>query len=72
MFIAEMEHPEFERFDLTSLRKGVMSGAPCPIEMMKRVVERMHCQRMTILYGQTESSPVHHHVAAWTIRSSCA
>jgi fatty-acyl-CoA synthase len=58
MYVAELEHPEFGRFDLSSLRKGVMSGAPCPIELMKRVGERMHMERMTIPYGQTESSPV--------------
>ncbi|MBZ5582334.1 MAG: AMP-binding protein [Acidobacteriia bacterium] len=58
MYVAELERPEFPRFDLTSLRKGVMSGAPCPIELMKRVGERMHMERMTIPYGQTESSPV--------------
>ncbi len=58
MFISELEHPEFDRFDCSSLRKGVMSGAPCPIELMKRVGERMHIERMTIPYGQTESSPV--------------
>jgi fatty-acyl-CoA synthase len=58
MYVAELEHPEFERFDLSSLRKGVMSGAPCPIELMKRVGQRMHMERMTIPYGQTESSPV--------------
>ena len=58
MFIAELEHPEFSRFDLTSLRTGVMAGAPCPIEIMRRVADRMHCREMTIAYGQTESSPV--------------
>jgi fatty-acyl-CoA synthase len=58
MYIAELEHPEFPAFDLTSLRKGVMSGAPCPIELMRTVGERMHMERMTIPYGQTESSPV--------------
>jgi len=57
MFIAELEHPEFSRFDLSSLRTGVMAGAPCPIEVMRRVVERMHCREITIVYGQTESSP---------------
>ena len=57
MFIAELEHPEFARFDLTSLRTGVMAGAPCPIEVMRRVVEHMHCPEITIVYGQTESSP---------------
>jgi fatty-acyl-CoA synthase len=58
MYVAEMEHPEFDRFDLSSLRKGIMSGAPCPIELMKHVSRRMHMERMTIPYGQTESSPV--------------
>jgi fatty-acyl-CoA synthase len=57
MFIAEIEHPEFARFDLTSLRTGIMAGAPCPIEVMKRVVGEMHCSQLTIAYGQTESSP---------------
>ena len=58
MFIAELGHPEFPKFDFTSLRTGVMAGAPCPIEIMKRVVNEMHCPEMTIMYGQTESSPV--------------
>jgi len=58
MYVAELEHPDFAGFDLTSLRKGVMSGAPCPIELMRRVGERMHMEKMTIPYGQTESSPV--------------
>ncbi len=57
MFIAELEHPEFRRFDARSLRTGVMAGAPCPIEVMKRVVDQMHCAEMTIAYGQTETSP---------------
>src|SRR5438270_890695 len=58
MFIAEMAHPDFARFDLTSLRTGVMAGSPCPVEVMRQVTERMHCREMTIAYGQTESSPV--------------
>jgi len=58
MFIAEFEHPRFARFDLSSLRTGVMAGAPCPIELMRRVVHEMHCSELTICYGQTESSPV--------------
>jgi fatty-acyl-CoA synthase len=57
MFIAELTHAEFDRFDLTSLRTGVMAGSPCPIEIMRRVVERMHIPELTIVYGQTESSP---------------
>jgi fatty-acyl-CoA synthase len=58
MFIGELGHAEFSRFDFSSLRTGVMAGAPCPIEVMKRVVTEMHCPEMTIMYGQTESSPV--------------
>lgn len=58
MFIAQLSHPQFKRFDLTSLRTGGMGGAPCPIEVMKRVVEEMHCPDMMVIYGQTESSPL--------------
>ncbi len=58
MFIAEMDHPEFSRFDLSSLRTGIMAGSPCPIEVMKRAVERMHLREITICYGMTETSPV--------------
>jgi fatty-acyl-CoA synthase len=58
MYVAELEHPEFPRLDLGSLRKGVMSGAPCPIALMKHVAEGMNIHKMTIPYGQTESSPV--------------
>ncbi len=58
MFIALLQHPEFPRFDFSSLRTGIMSGAPCPIEMMNRVIHDMHCRQMTIVYGQTECSPV--------------
>ena len=58
MFIAELEHPEFPRFKLDSLRTGIMAGSPCPSEVMKKVVEKMHCSEMTIAYGQTEASPV--------------
>ena len=58
MFIAELEHPEFPKFDLTSLRSGIMAGSPCPIEVMKRVIRDMHASEITIAYGQTESSPV--------------
>jgi fatty-acyl-CoA synthase len=58
MFIAQLDHADFASFDLTSLRTGIMAGAPCPIEVMKQVVDRMHCPEMTIAYGQTESSPV--------------
>ena len=58
MFIAELRHPEFSRFDLTSLRTGVMAGAPCPIEVMKQVISDMHCPEMIIGYGLTETSPL--------------
>ena len=58
MFRAQLEHPEFHRFDVTSLRTGIMAGSPCPIHLMKRVVAEMHCPEITIAYGQTESSPV--------------
>ena len=58
MFVAELDHPEFERFDLTSLRTGIMAGAPCPIEVMKRVNQDMHMAQVTIAYGMTETSPV--------------
>jgi fatty-acyl-CoA synthase len=58
MFIAELEHPEFSRFDLSSLRTGVMAGSPCPIEVMKRVQSVMHMSEVEICYGMTETSPV--------------
>ena len=58
MFIAELEHPEFKNYDLSSLRTGIMAGSPCPIEVMKRVIRDMHASEITIAYGQTESSPV--------------
>ncbi|MCB8960575.1 MAG: AMP-binding protein [Ardenticatenales bacterium] len=58
MFIAELEHPEFTRFDLSSLRTGLMAGSPCPIEVMKQVIERMNMREVEIAYGMTETSPV--------------
>jgi fatty-acyl-CoA synthase len=58
MFIAELDHPRFAEFDLSSLRTGIMAGTACPIEVMKRVVERMHLRQITIAYGMTETSPV--------------
>jgi len=58
MFIAELGHPEFKRFDLTSLRTGIMAGSPCPIEIMKRCVNEMNMREVTIAYGMTETSPV--------------
>jgi fatty-acyl-CoA synthase len=58
MFIAELEHPEFDSFDLTSLRTGIMAGSPCPVEVMKRVQRDMHMTEVGICYGMTETSPV--------------
>ncbi|MDR1398620.1 MAG: AMP-binding protein [Treponema sp.] len=58
MFIAELNHPMFKMFDLSSLRTGIMAGSPCPIETMKQVMEEMHMTEITICYGLTESSPV--------------
>jgi fatty-acyl-CoA synthase len=58
MFIAELEHPDFDCFDLTTLRTGIMAGSNCPIEVMKKVISRMNATEITIAYGQTESSPV--------------
>jgi fatty-acyl-CoA synthase len=58
MFIAELDHPQFAGFDLSTLRTGIMAGSPCPIEVMKRVVQLMHLKEMTIAYGLTEASPV--------------
>ena len=58
MFIAELAHPMFKLFDLSSLRTGIMAGSPCPIETMRRVMSEMHCPEITIAYGLTESSPV--------------
>jgi fatty-acyl-CoA synthase len=58
MFIAELEHPRFREFDCSSLRTGIMAGAPCPIAVMRRVVDEMHMQDVTICYGMTETSPV--------------
>ena len=58
MFIAELDHPDFASFDLSSLRTGIMAGAPCPIAVMRRVIERMNMRDVTIAYGMTETSPV--------------
>ena len=58
MFIAELEHPDYEKYDTSSLRTGIMAGSPCPEEVMKQVVNDMGAEEITIAYGQTESSPV--------------
>jgi fatty-acyl-CoA synthase len=57
MFIAELTHPMFNMFDLTSLRTGIMAGSPCPEPVMRQVMEKMHCHQITIVYGLTEASP---------------
>jgi fatty-acyl-CoA synthase len=64
MFIAELNQPEFERFDLSSLRTGIMAGAPCPIELMKQVISRMNISEIEIGYGMTETSPISFQSAA--------
>jgi fatty-acyl-CoA synthase len=58
MFIAELDHPRFAEFELSSLRTGIMAGSPCPVEVMRRVIEDMHMDEVTIAYGMTETSPV--------------
>ncbi len=58
MFIAELDHPRFREFDLSALRTGIMAGAPCPIAVMRRVIDEMHMREVTICYGMTETSPV--------------
>lgn len=58
MFIAALQHPDFDTIDFTSLRTGVMAGSPCPVEVMKQVQTRMHIPEMSICYGMTETSPV--------------
>jgi fatty-acyl-CoA synthase len=58
MFIAQLEHPRFAEYDLSSLRTGIMAGSPCPVETMKRAVSDMHMEDVTICYGMTETSPV--------------
>jgi fatty-acyl-CoA synthase len=58
MFIGELNHPGFDNFDLSSLRTGAMAGSPCPVEVMRRVINEMHMHEVTIAYGMTETSPV--------------
>ena len=58
MFIAMLGHPNFESFDMTTLRTGIMAGSPCPVEVMKQCIERMNMDEVTICYGMTETSPV--------------
>jgi fatty-acyl-CoA synthase len=58
MFIAELDEPDFARYDLSSLRTGIMAGAPCPVELMHRVMHDMHLEQITIAYGMTETGPL--------------
>src|SRR5205823_2028519 len=58
MFIAELEHPAFSSYHLDNLRTGIMAGAPCPVEVMRQVIDRMHMRDVTICYGMTETAPV--------------
>lgn len=58
MFIAELDHPDFDKYDLSTLRTGIMAGSSCPIEVMRRVIDKMHMSEVTIAYGMTETSPV--------------
>jgi len=58
MFISELGHPDFASYDLSTLRTGIMAGSPCPVEVMKQVIDKMHMDEVTICYGMTETSPV--------------
>ena len=58
MFIAEIQHPEFSRFDLSTLRAALIGGSPCPVDLLRRMNSEMHCREVTVVYGQTEASPV--------------
>jgi fatty-acyl-CoA synthase len=60
MFVTELDHPDFDKFDMSSLRTGIIAGAPCPEELMKRIIGDMHMENVLIAYGQTELSPVNH------------
>jgi fatty-acyl-CoA synthase len=60
MFVTELSHPDFDKFDLSTLRTGVMAGAPCPVDVMKRVISDMNMKHILIGYGQTEVSPINH------------
>ena len=60
MFVAETDLSNIEDYDLSSLRTGVMAGAPCPLELMHRVIDKLNMSEITIMYGQTETSPVNH------------
>ena len=63
MFIAELDYPQFAKYNLSSLRTGIMAGSPCPAEIMRKVIANMHMKDVAIMYGQTETSPVNHMTA---------
>ena len=67
MFIGELEHPDFEKYDLSSLRGGFMAGAPCPVQLMRKVADKMNMKEVVILYGLTEASPL---ITATTVSDS--
>jgi fatty-acyl-CoA synthase len=58
MYIAQLQHPEFARFDVSSLRGALIGGAPCPVELLRRITEDFHCRDLAVVYGQTEASPL--------------
>ncbi|HYP06792.1 MAG TPA: AMP-binding protein [Bryobacteraceae bacterium] len=58
MFIAQLQHPDFTRFNMSSLRAALIGGSPCPVELLRRVNQDMHCEEVSVIYGQTEASPV--------------
>ena len=58
MFIAQLQHPDFARFEMNSLRAALIGGAPCPVELLRRMNAEMHCEEVSVVYGQTEASPV--------------
>ena len=72
MFIAELAEPDFDSYDLSSLRTGIMAGSPCPVEVMKQVVQRLGMPEVTICYGMTETSPVSTQSAGAGLFSSIA
>ena len=72
MFIAELNHPDFDTFDLSSLRTGIMAGSPCPPETMREVMDRMYMKEITICYGLTETSPCSRRPAPTTTSSTSA
>ena len=69
MFIMELDHPDFSSFDMSTLRTGIMAGAPCPVEVMRRLISEMHMKDILIGYGQTEVSPINNMTLPTTLWS---